>query len=229
MGLLNARKVKRFENWTVLVYSEPGKGKTTMVKSLKGKTILLSVDGMYTVLAGLDNVDIYTMDSKKPNKEIGEFYKFVRSHLDDYNNIVIDNLSTLQKIWLNEAARSTKSGMPELKDYPIFDRVLLDFINSLKDFNKNLLLLAHEISVEITRTNGGVYTQFQPEFRNLNAIMGVIPLVGRLVVYTNQTTNEHERIIVLQPTQATKAKDQLIGNIDTIPQMELLPTLQKGE
>ena len=59
--------------------------------------------------------------------------------------------------------------------------------------------------------------------------MGVIPLVGRLVVYTNQTTNEHERIIVLQPTQATKAKDQLIGNIDTIPQMELLPTLQKGE
>ena len=228
MPLIRADNIKPYENWTVLVYSEPGKGKTSMVKSLSGETIVLSVDGMYSVLAGLPNVDIYTMDSTKPHDEIGNFYKFLLKN-KKYQNIVIDNVSTFQKFWLNEAAKATKSGMPELKDYPIFDRVLMDFIAALKDLKKNLLLFAHETTVEITRTSGGVYTQFQPDFRNLNAIMGILPLVGRLVVYENQETKTEERIIVLQPTQATKAKDQLIGDKKTIGQMELLPLLEKGE
>ena len=127
---------------------------------------------------------------------------------------------------LTESDRTTTSGLPELKDYPIWDRILIDFIASLKDLKKNLLLLAHETSIEVTRASGGVYTQFQPDFRNLNAIMGIIPVVGRLIIYNNQESKKSERIIILQPTQTTKAKDQLIGNIKTIGQMDLLPKLQ---
>ena len=58
--------------------------------------------------------------------------------------------------------------------------------------------------------------------------MGITPIVGRLIIHTNKDTNEHERIIVLQPTQSTRAKDQLIGDLPTIGQQELLPTLQKN-
>ena len=72
-----------------------------------------------------------------------------------------------------------------------------------------------------------MYTQFQPDFRNLNPIMGIIPLVGRLVIHTNQETNRDERIVVLQPTQSTKAKDQLIGNIKTIGQINRKITNRK--
>ena len=75
--------------------------------------------------------------------------------------------------------------------------------------------------------SGGTYTQFQPDLRNLDAIMGITPIVGRLIIFANKDTNENERIIVLQPTQATRAKDQLIGDLPTIGQMELLPKLQK--
>lgn len=226
LGVIKAKDINKFDNWTALIYSEPGKGKTTMVKGLLGKTLLLSVDRMYSVLAGVDNVDIYTMDSKTPHDELGNFYKYLIRNIDTYNNIVIDNVSTFQKLWLNEVARATKSGMPELKDYPIFDRVLFDFIAELKKLRRNLLIFAHETMVEVTKQNGGVYTQFQPDFRNLNAIMGIIPLVGRLIIYTNQENNKDERIVILQPTQSTKAKDQLLGNIKTIGQMELIEKLQ---
>ena len=58
--------------------------------------------------------------------------------------------------------------------------------------------------------------------------MGITPIVGRLIIHTNKDTNENERIIVLQPTQSTRAKDQLIGDLSTIGQMELLPTLQEN-
>lgn len=229
MKVLKAEGVQRFSNWTALIYSAPGKGKTSMVKSLKGRTVVFSVDGMYQVLAGLKNVDIITMNPKKPAEELEQFYLYLLDRLDQYDNIVVDNLSTFQKYWLNAAGRITKSGMPEIKDYGIIDRVLLDFIASLKDLKKNVLLFAHEKQEEIVRTNGGVYTQFQPDIRNMSAIMGIVPLVGRLVIYTNQDSQKEERIIVLQPTESTQAKDQLIGDQKTINQMEILPTLQKGE
>lgn len=227
MEFIKAKDIERFNNWSVLIYSEPGKGKTSMVKSLQGRTLLLSVDGMYHVLAELDNVDIVTIDPKKSHDELTSFLKFVFEHHDKYDNIVIDNLSTYQKMWLNERARETTSGNPELQHYPIIDRIMFDTILSLKKLNKNLLVFAHEKQVEIVRQSGGTYTQFQPDLRNLDAIMGITPIVGRLIMFTNNDTNEDERIIVLQPTQATRAKDQLIGDLPTIGQMELLAKLQK--
>lgn len=197
-----------------------------MVKSLVGNTLVLSVDGMYHVLSGLPNVTIYTMDSAQPNDELGNFYRYLIKHIDKIDNVVIDNLSTYQKYWLNASGKVTKSGMPEIKDYGIIDRVLFDFVATLKTLKKNILIFAHEKKVEINHEGGGVYTQFQPDVRALDAIMGIVPIVGRLVIVTDGETQKEERIVVLQPTQATRAKDQLIGNIKTINQMDLLPTLQ---
>ena len=228
MELMNANEIERYQNWTALIYAEAGIGKTTMVKGLKGNTILFSTDGMYHVLSGVPNVRILVMDSKKPNDELGNFYRYLLQNIKTIDNIVIDNLSTFQEFWLNATAKDTKSGMPELKDYGIVDRVLLEFIASLKGLNKNVLLLAHEKKVEITRTNGGVYTQFQPDVRNMDAIMGIIPIVGRMLIVPHPETHEDERIIVLQPTQSTRAKDQLIGNKKTIKQMDLIPELQNN-
>lgn len=228
MNILKATEIEKYSNWTVMVYSEPGKGKTSMVKTLKGRTLLLSVDGMYHVLADLENVDIVTIDSKKAHDELTNFIKYIFKHKDQYENIVIDNLSTFQKMWLNERARETTSGNPEIQHYSIIDRIMFDTILSLKKLNKNLLVFAHERQVEIVRQSGGVYTQFQPDIRNLDAIMGITPIVGRLIIYANKDTNENERIIILQPTQATRAKDQLIGDLPTIGQMKLLPKLQES-
>ncbi len=209
-----------------MIYSEPGKGKTSMIKGLKGNTVVFSVDGMYQVLSGLENVKVLVMDSKKPNDELGDFYRYLLKNIKDIDNIVIDNLSTFQKYWLNNIGKETKSGMPEIRDYGVLDRVLLDFISSLKDLQKNLILFAHEKKQEVTKESGGVYTQFQPDVRNMDAIMGIVPLVGRLVIVANQENQTEERIIALQPTQTTRAKDQLLGDLKTIDQMELLPTLQ---
>lgn len=227
MKPIQATDVEKFDNWTALIYSEPGKGKTSMVKSLEGRTLVLSVDGMYHVLSGLPNISILTMDSTKPNDELGNFYRYLINNIKEIDNIVIDNLTTFQVYWLNSVGKETQSGMPEIRDYGVINRVLFDFIASLKALKKNVLIFAHEKKVEITSEGGGVYTQFQPDVRALDAIMGIIPIVGRLVIVTDKEKQRNERVIVLQPTQATRAKDQLIGDRQTIGQMELLPTLQK--
>lgn len=76
MEVLSAEDIGRFQNWTCLIYSEPGKGKTSMVKSLTGKTLLLSVDGMIHVLSGLKNVSIIKMNPKQASKELENFYRY---------------------------------------------------------------------------------------------------------------------------------------------------------
>ena len=226
MKPFSATEIEKYDNWTAIIYSQPGFGKTSMVKSLVGRTIVLSVDGMYHVLSGLENVEILTMDSKKPNEELANFYRYLLNNLNEIDNIVIDNITTFQKYWLNAVGRKTTSGMPEIRDYGVIARVLFDFVSSLKSLKKNVLIFAHQTTEEITLEGGGVYTEFQPDIRALDAIMGIVPIVGRLVIVTNKETQKKERIIVLQPTQATRAKDQLIGNLQTVGQMDLLPILQ---
>lgn len=226
MKPFNATDIEKYDNWTAIIYAQPGLGKTTMVKTLTGRTLVLSVDGMYHVLSGLQNVTILPMDSANPSDELANFYRYLLNNINDIDNIVIDNITTYQKYWLNAAGKITKSGMPEIRDYGVIARVLFDFVASLKTLKKNVLIFAHQRTEEITMEGGGVYTEFQPDIRALDAIMGIVPIVGRLVVVTNQETKKKERIIVLQPTQATRAKDQLIGNLQTIGQLELLPLLQ---
>ena len=226
MKPFNATDIEKYDNWTAIIYAQPGLGKTTMVKTLTGRTLVLSVDGMYHVLSGLQNVTILPMDSANPSDELANFYRYLLNNINDIDNIVIDNITTYQKYWLNAAGKITKSGMPEIRDYGVIARVLFDFVASLKTLKKNVLIFAHQRTEEITMEGGGVYTEFQPDIRALDAIMGIVPIVGRLVIVTNQETKKKERIIVLQPTQATRAKDQLIGNLPTIGQMELLPLLQ---
>ena len=50
-------------NKTVMLYSRPGIGKTTVLGQLPGKTLVIDIDRGTSVLAGVKNVDIVPMDA----------------------------------------------------------------------------------------------------------------------------------------------------------------------
>lgn len=225
MALIKASDITPYTDWNIMVYGSPGTGKTKMVESMTGKTLVLSIDGMYSVLSGLEDVDIYVMDTSQPDKDLGAFYKLSRD--SDYTNVVIDNLSTFQKVWLNSRAKTTTSGMPEIKDYAIIDRITFDFIKSISELPVNSLFIAHEKAEERVHQNGTKYEVFVPDLRQVHSLMGILPLVGRLISFKKPESEELEREIVLQPTQKTKAKDQLNVGKATVKQMELIPLLNK--
>ena len=95
----------------------------------------------------------------------------------------------------------------------------------MKGLNKNLIIFAHEGAYEVTKSNGGTYTRFEPHIRHNQKLMGIISLVGRLIARNGKEGN-YRRTIILQPTENTLVKDQLIGNLKVIEQMELFPLLQ---
>ena len=76
---MNIIKAKDFKpaNLSVLLYGSPGMGKTTALGHLKGRTLLVDVDGGACVLAGAENVDIVRVSDNV--KEIEDIIKELHS------------------------------------------------------------------------------------------------------------------------------------------------------
>ena len=120
MKVMNMKKESRSKNWRICIYGKPGIGKTSTIKQLKGKTFVFDLDNSSKVLAGED-IDVGMLDRTKPIEEMNDFIKNDLPEITKkYKNLVIDNISSLERDWFVERGRNTKSGINnELQDYEI--------------------------------------------------------------------------------------------------------------
>ena len=95
MIIKNAKDIKA-TNGTYLIYAPPGMGKTTALKSLPGKTLVLDVDRTSKVLRGCENIDIVEIDNINTLKAWEEtILDLYHNYKGKYDNICIDNVSEL--------------------------------------------------------------------------------------------------------------------------------------
>lgn len=207
MQLKNAGDIKRNERFNILIYAEPGAGKTSTLQYLTGKTLVLDIDGTSRVLSGLTDIDVAEINPENVSKDMLDFYTLAKSKIKEYDNIVLDNLSHYQKLWLMEKGRNTKSGQPELQHYGIFDTHLIDLISTFNSLEANVVYTAWEGTRQIQLESGQLYNQFLPDIRDkvVNHIMGIVPVVARLV----RNPETKQRGFILQKSNGTFAKNQL--------------------
>lgn len=205
--LTSAADVQRGENVSMLIYGAPGMGKTSVVKYLPGKTLMLDVDGTSLVLAGEKDIDVAKIDPAKAHKSMTEFFMFAKEHNEEYDNVVIDNLTHYEKLWFKERAKRTKSGQPEIKDYAIYNNHMIDLITLFNQLEGIKVYTAWETTKEVQLESGQLYHTFYPELRDSirSSLMGIVPIVGRIL--RNPTTKK--RGILLQQSDGTYAKNQI--------------------
>lgn len=215
MEIIKASEMKKGEDFSALIYAPPGSGKTSTIKYLPGKTLVIDIDRTTNVLGGVDNIDIVYADLT--NVELGMkvlLKDIYDNHLKDYDNIVLDNLSEFEQAWLAEKSRQSKTregksmGIPEIGDYNKYSFYLPDmirYINSWKGVNK--IYTAWETTVQIQSPSGQMFNQFHPQMREkiITNVMGLMNIVGRLVI--NDETGK--RGYLLSPSQTTFAKNQI--------------------
>lgn len=224
MEIEHASDLKRGTDFTALIYAQPGTGKTSTLRYLKGKTLVVDIDRTTNVLAGSPNIDIVKLDTKHPLEgarslllEISQGYQGV------YDNIAIDNLSEFEQAWLGEKANESKTkagadmGIPQMNDYNQLGFYLPDmirFINSWPGVNK--VYTAWETTRQIETPSGQTFNQFTPQIREkiVTNVMGLMNLVGRMVI----SDKTGQRGFILHPSNAVFAKNQLDNRKFALPE-----------
>lgn len=190
-----------------LIYGIAGVGKTTLSKYLKGKTYLLSLDKSFErVKFWQGNDDIWVLDPDKPIEDLIDFYEYFDP--TQYDNLVIDNISNLQKLFFVEKAKETKTGLAnKISDYNEWNTYLIRFIASVFKWNINILVTTWEAQNKITDPSGQEFMQYGPDIRDnpRDYLMGNCDVVGRMI----QSPKTGERGVILQGSIDTYAKNRL--------------------
>jgi len=221
MKVTSASKLSRTKNWRIVIYGKPGVGKTSSIKFLKGKSLVLSLDNSQRVLSGLPNVDVWkdpdlpeeedelSFDREHPSDSIVKFMRDEKEICDNYDNLVIDNVSSFQKDWFVEQGRKSKNGIRnEIGDYSSWTNYFARIITSIYLFrNINILVTAWEGVEEVTADSGQSFQRYTPELRDSvrDGFLGLSNIVGRLVI--NPSTGG--RGVILEGNDTVFAKNQI--------------------
>jgi len=209
--ITNASDIK-IDKSTYLIYASPGMGKTTAIKYIPGKTLLIDIDKSSSVLRGEKNIDIAAIDTHNIwNSWTSTVTQLLENDYSQYNNIVIDNVSELFRACLANLGREGKNNrVPEQSHYQRVDFTILDSLRALKKLDARIIFTAWETSDTWYTESGQAFNRAYPDIRTkiLNNFMGLCDVVARLVVSVDDDGNE-KRGFILQPTSSVYAKNRL--------------------
>jgi len=208
MALHSMKDVSKTENFRVAIYSKPGTGKTSAARYLKGKSIIVPFDHSEKVLSGLDNIESETFDKSNPTTELARLITELPAELKGFDNLILDNVSSLEKSWFIEQGRNSKSGVRnELQDYSGWTNFFIRVIDSFYKLPVNIFITAWESQNDFTSMTGQTFNQYAPMLRNSvrDTFMGLTDVVGRLML--NPDTGK--RGVILEGNDGIYAKNRL--------------------
>lgn len=197
-------------NGTYLIYAPPGMGKTSSLKYLPGKTLVLDVDRTTKVLRGCKNIDIAEVDNINTFQHWTNILKDMvenKKKYAIYDNIAVDNVSELERCILSDLGSQGKNkGVPAQGDYQYMQFKLVNSLRYMKNVGCNLIWTAWETTDSYTDSNGQQFNRSFPQINGkiINNVLGLCDVVGRLMI-----NSEGERGFVLTATNSTFAKNQL--------------------
>jgi phage nucleotide-binding protein len=203
----------------VLVYGEPGTGKTTICGSAPN-VLLIDVERGSLTLSG-SNADVLEYVSFQ---QIDKFIDFLVA--DDpafakYDTIAFDSLSEMQRRVLDDqlATTSKATGLKTYKaswdHYGPNTQMLRELMSRFRDIpNKNLIVTAQS-KMDKDDTTGITFVRPDLTPKLSATITAMFDIVGYLKI-----TGKGERVLQVQPTKTVVAKSR----VTTLPKEILNPT-----
>ena len=201
---------------TYLIYGSQGSGKTTSLKYLPGKTLILDIDKSSSVLAGEEHIDILEIDTSNTWEDwISVVTDIIAGKIDTstYDTIAVDNVTELFRSALEDLGKkgkATQDGVPGMADYQKIDFMLLRSLRGLNSLNKRIVFTAWETTDLWTHESGQSFNRSMPELRKTinNNFMGLCDVIAKV---TSKIDSEEKvtRGFILQPSDSVMAKNRL--------------------
>lgn len=214
--------VAKKQPYTAMFYCSTGVGKTTtaglIAEKSKGKTLILDVDrtiatslGKGEVVKDISKIDIRQVDNVHTwsdwEKLLLELSQLKEAGKLNYENIVVDNISELERCILSDLGSQGKNkGVPAQADYQYMQFKLVNSLRFMKSLGVNVIWTAWETYESYTHPDGSQYTRSYPKIsaKIVDNICGLCDIVGKIVAKQDGT-----RGIVLEATQNIYAKNQI--------------------
>lgn len=185
------------------IYGDGGTGKTSLVKQFKGHKLVFSFDMSSNVLIGDKDVDVAILEEKDaPTVQNLVSTMVTRAFSQDkYDVIVLDNVTALQNLVLENIDGASKDGRQNYQKLQLWFRKLG---MALKESGKTIYATAHQID-----TGNGDDLNSKGRFavdmneKTFNAFTSMFDLVGRIYLKDGQ------RFIDLDPENGNHAKNRL--------------------
>lgn len=224
MQIVNAKDIKSTKG-TYLIYAPPGMGKTTALKFLPGRTLVLDIDRTSKVLRGCENIDIVEVDNIGTWKAWEELIlDLYNNYKGKYDNIAVDNVSELERCILSDLGRQGKNkGVPDQAAYQYMQFKLVNSLRYMKNLDCNIIWTAWETTDLYQDAGGQQWNRSFPQINGkiLNNVLGLCDVVGRLTI-----NSEGKRGFIMTATNSTFAKNQLDGRAGCL-QEELIMSASK--
>lgn len=222
LQIVNANDIQT-NKATYLIYGPPGMGKTSAIKFIPGKTLVLDVDRTSRVLKGCPNIDIAYVDNTNTWDFWGNLIvDLEKNYKGVYDNIVVDNISELERCLLSDLGSKGKNkGVPSQGDYQYMQFRIVNSLRYMKNLGANLIWTAWESTDLYTDSSGQQWNRSFPQINHkiLNNVLGLCDVVAKLAI-----NSEGERGFILSATNSTYAKNQLDDRKGCL-QSELIQTV----
>lgn len=179
---------------SMLIYADPGSGKTTLAATLPaGETLIINTEAGLGPLLGTGHVEFNISSALLKRGDdnliavIEDLYDFLLLQKHPFKNVVIDNMSELEQLLLLSLTRKRGKSVPDLREYSESSFTMKKWIEMYRDLvfkNINVIFNAWEFPLEIRNYEGSVLTKTFPMVGKKIApqICGVVDCVFHLEV-----------------------------------------------
>jgi len=226
---LPVRKVADYPlHVNMLIYGESGSGKTTLAGSADEvpemrKVLILDIEGgVLSLKSRYPNVDSVRIKSWDDMQRV---YDELYEGNHGYNTIVVDSLTELQKMSMDEVMRKLvaqheerDADVPGIREWNINIEQTRKFVRAFRDLPVTTIFTTLS-KVDVNKRTGNSRTKPSLAGKVADEVAGFLDIVSYL--YTKEVDGEQQRILLCGATQDNVAKDRT----DKLSQVIQKPTM----
>jgi phage nucleotide-binding protein len=195
------------ERLRLVVYGDPGVGKTTLAASAPRPFVIDTDGGLISV--ALDGTEITTFQPTG-YKDIEGIYFWLKEHSAEFDSIIIDSLDSLQRLLLDEIVDSGKEKargnpilemVPEQAEYLANQRQLQRVLTAMRQLGKHVIA-----TCAVRERSGKRVPDVAPGL--LNFVQGWSSVTGEMVTATVDENKGEQRLLVLAPSSQRDSKSR---------------------